>query len=344
MTTNSSEIKKARLPRLQPMVMSLENGKPPPEMKSKTIPGIRLTPRDLEIIETIYLYRVLTTPQIEALLFPGPEKKERGGEEKAGKGSGKINSRCQYRLQLLFHHGYLLRDEIPSKLSEGRKPFLYTVAPKGLELLAECEGYEVEELMGRTISLDASYLFLEHLLKTNTVRLSIQRAARKHNWTIRTWLDDKALKSPGMKDTVTLIGPQGGKRQAAVVPDGYFVLENPDRVYHHFLEIDMGTVTGAASVWGRRDFAHKVQAYLEYHQSGKYEARYKTTGLRILTVTTSEKRANYLCRICEGAGGKGRFWFTTFDKVTPEAVLTEPIWSVAGAKEKRALTTRAVQL
>src|SRR5688500_3120613 len=33
-------------------------------------PPLRLTQRDLEIIKAVYLYRALTTPQIEALLFP----------------------------------------------------------------------------------------------------------------------------------------------------------------------------------------------------------------------------------------------------------------------------------
>jgi hypothetical protein len=56
------------------------------------------------------------------------------------------------------------------------------------------------------------------------------------------------------------------------------------------LEIDLRTVTGVASVWGKRDWARKVSAYLEYYRSGNYQERYKTQSLRILTVMTGEKR------------------------------------------------------
>src|SRR4051812_20246054 len=93
-----------------------------------------------------------------------------------------------------------------------------------------------------------------------------------------------------MTDNVTLHRPQSGAPRAAVVPDGYFVLDSGAHLYHHFLEVDLGTVTGISSVYGKRDFGRKIRAYLAYYQSGQYEERYSTNKGRVLIVTSGERR------------------------------------------------------
>ena len=152
-------------------------------------------------------------------------------------------------------------------------------------------------------------------------------SARQHGWELTKWLDDKTLKDPRQKDTVTLIGPKGGRESVAVVPDGYFVLEAGEFVYHHFLEVDRGTETGQAS-GGRHDWARKIHAYLEYYQSGSYKARYETKSLRILTVTTGERRLTNLKAITHEADRLAQFWFTTQELATTRDVLSEPIWQI----------------
>jgi len=57
----------------------------------------------------------------------------------------------------------------------------------------------------------------------------------------------------------------------------------------------------------------------------------------VLTVTTGEKRLDNLRRLTEEAEGKVKFWFTTFDQLTPETVLTAPIWQVASLPEPKKL-------
>ena len=52
--------------------------------------------------------------------------------------------------------------------------------------------------------------------------------------------------------------------------------------------------------------------------------------LRVLTVTTSEKRLSNLKLVTESAGGRELFWSSTFDQATAESVSTDPIWQVAG--------------
>ena len=41
--------------------------------------------------------------------------------------------------------------------------------------------------------------------------------------------------------------------------------------------------------------------------------------------------------VTEKVGGKSRFWFTTFDRLHPAAVYTQPIWSVASKHEPHTL-------
>ncbi len=285
----------------------------------RRLPGLRLTARDAAILLAVYQYRALSTPQVERLFCSNGDS----GEEAA-----KANTRCQYRLQLLYQHCYLTREEQPQKLSEGRKPFVYWLAKKGAEVVEELLGGE--ELDWNPREHQASNLFLEHLLATNDVRIAVTTAARKHNFSVPKWLDDRSLKRQQMTDVVTLRGPQGRIQRAAVVPDGYFILDTVQHRYHHFLEIDLRTVTGAASTWGKRDWARKVSAYLEYYRSGKYQERYKTQSLRILTVTTGEKRLANLKAATEESGGRARFWFTTFEQVRKSDMLTGVIWQKAG--------------
>jgi len=302
--------KKPRLPRLR-------------RATPEALPAFRLTKRDDAIIQAIYDYRAMTTPQIEALLFP-----PNGGQEHFTK-----TTRCQYRLKLLYHHGYLARHEQPQKIGEGKKPLIYTLDELGAKFIAERQEVALTKLDWSPNDTIVSSAFLEHWLSTNDLRLAITLAAKNHDWQIITWRDEKSLKSPQMKDYVALVGPQGGEDRAAVVPDGYFRLDTRDDVYNFFLEIDRGTVTGEASVWDRRDWGRKVRAYREYHRSGKYEVRYHTADLRILTITIGERRLANLKSITESAGGGGRFWFTTFAKITAQSVLIEPIWQVAGRNE-----------
>lgn len=281
------------------------------------LPGFRLTRRDLELLQIVSDFRLLTSRHIQVLMLD------------SGRG-GRLNSRLQYRLQMLYHYGYLFRDEQPQKLTEGRKPLVYGLEAKGAQLLADRSDRTQETLQWDERLNNVSSPFLEHLLSTNDVRVAIALAARRHGFTILEWLDDKTLKSRQMKDYVTITGPDGGSHKAAVVPDGYFHLQTPTDHFNYLLEVDRCTVTGEATKWGRRDWARKVRAYLAYYSQGKYQKRYQTADMRVLTVTTGEKRLSNLKAVTEHAGGRGRFWFTTFDAVQAGDVFKDSIWQVAG--------------
>lgn len=231
----------------------------------------------------------------------------------------------------MYHNGYLARDERPTKLSEGRQALVYFLDRGGAQVLSAYSKIEVEELDWRPREnvAGASHLFLDHLLHTSDVRIALTQAAAA-GWEVVRWIDDRSLRRREMKEYVTIPGETG---RVAIVPDGIFSLVRGQALFHHFLEVDLRTVVGLSGKSGRRDWARKVKAYLAYYQSGQYERRYGAKKFRVLTVTTGATRLENLRRITEEAGGKAIFWFTTFEQLAVDPLLTTPIWSVAGLNE-----------
>lgn len=290
--------------------------------------SFRITGRDRAILHAVGQCRILTSKQIEALFFA------------TGIGGGTNTSYCQYRLQQLYHRGFLTRDEQPQKLSEGRKPLLYSLDRVGARLLAETGEPVREGRTSRSRAATFSPLFLDHLLATNDVLIAFTLAARRAGMSIGDWADELNLRKRHATDRVIITGPGDRTKETALVPDGYFTLKVGEKTQHFFLEIDRGTMTGERSVWGKKDWARKIAGYLAYYHTGLFRRRYHTKSLRVLTVTSSTTRLENLLAITEKTGGKARFWFTTFDHLSPGTALTEPIWRVASRPDLHPLTTR----
>lgn len=313
MTTKSSA-RKPRLPQRK-------------RAKKEELPIFRMTPRDGMVIRAVYECQALTTKQISDLLFvpasvlipPQP------------------NSRTRHRIKGLYHHGFLFRREQPHTLAEGRKSFLYQVDKMGLEWLAHQEDSGMTAL-DWSANEPLSSLFLEHLIASNDVRVAIMRSVDRHGFTVEKWLNERTLKQAQNKDVVVLTSAAGKRQNAAVVPDGYFHLNTGTHHYHQVLEIDLATVTGSSKTWTTRTWGRKVLVFLEWYRTGQYHARFHTKSMRVLCVTTGQKRLEHLLAVTQAAGGKSRFWFTTLEKIRTADVLVDPIWKVAGSEHLRSLT------
>jgi hypothetical protein len=199
--------------------------------------------------------------------------------------------------------------------------------------------------------------FLEHRIKTNDVRISVNLATARHEFEIKMWLDDHELRRIHSKPAEKVVltrpkdpqDPEGEliEQRVSVIADSFFWLDT-GKNWSQFLEIDLRTVTGQYSDPGLKDWARKIRAFSEYYKSGKYQLRYPEAGssMRVLTVTTGDTRLSNLKRITERVVGEdqesglNRYWFTTFDKIAPsyedffsETVLTGKIWNIAGRDE-----------
>jgi hypothetical protein len=262
-------------------------------------PAMQLTPRDRQVVQTVYEYRFLRREQIETLLFPSRNTANR-------------------RLKHLFQHGFLKRLLPPVRLGEGRPQPIYALDERGADLIAAQGDVSREEIRWRKKDNRTSYLFLDHTLNNNTFRIAVTLAAKKQGYRILRWLDERDIKTLGERV------PAPGKqvRYLPVTPDAFFEIDLGDRQAGFFLEMDMGTMAN-------RRFKDKVRAYILYKTGGHYEKRFGTGSLRVLTVTTSHRRLRNLKRTTEGAGGRSLFWFTTLQMLSPEQIL-RPVWQISG--------------
>jgi hypothetical protein len=265
-------------------------------------PPMALTERDCELIRMVNDCRLLRTDQIAALFF----------------GS---RSTAQYRLARLFQHEFLERHFL-SVVSgaPGKSPALYTIGKRGAQTLVERYGYERGDLrLPKRGTL--GWHLVEHLLAVNDVRVAITCAARQDGLTLETWLDETTFRA--QPEYVTVTDQRGKTHQKPVFPDGYCCLQTPHGTARFFLEVDRGTEPLAK-------FSPQIAIYEAYVASGQYHARFQAKSLRILVVTTTARRLHNLLRVTQQVGGKRKYWFTTFDRITAQSVLTAPIWQHLG--------------
>src|SRR5258708_3953895 len=261
---------------------------------------MRLTERDAETILAVYNYRVLTLDQIHKLIFRDIQD----------------TRWVQRSLARLYHHKLLARVFLP--VITGSSPTMYVLDRKGVELLHTHFG--LEDLKWYPSSKTLKTMFLEHTIAINDFRISVTKACALHGYKLRAWVTESEVKAH--IDRVTVRSKRGTSRKIPIVPDSYFILDTPKGRAHFFLELDRSTMPS-------KSFRSKVAGFIEYYKSGAYERQYKTKSLSVLTVTTSQRRLNNLKRVTEDEGGKDWFLFGVLDELTPEVVLTSPIWKPA---------------
>lgn len=298
----------------------------PSGAKGKDTMTIQLTLRDLQILEAVHTARYLETSQIEAL-FWRETATGKFGPQKA----------CARRLRLLHAAGYVRRIERPVLRGKGTQTYVYALTKKSAHLLVTELGLDPSDMDWQPKSQEENYPFLAHLLATTDFRIALQKACPRVGLALEMWLDEKVLRTAGI-DYVMLPGPNGELLKTAVIPDAVFMLARGDKRAIFFVEIDMGTVSVEPSLWQRKGWAKKVQAYGVYMNSAAYASRYEDRRARVLTITTSEKRLKNLKALAEKADGASLLWFSTFAQaLDPSQLLTAPIWYPAGSDAPRPL-------
>lgn len=232
--------------------------------KSPKKVGIRLTTRDLQILEALLTAMYLTTHQIR-LLFFSQEGQSKQGAVKA----------CERRMRMLYQAGLVRRIEQPVKRGEGSKPYIYAISKKGAEFLIAELGMDPSEVDWRPKSFETNYPFLNHLLATTDLQIALRSACKRLGIEIAMWSDERELRAAGMTDYVILSGPNGQQLKTAVIPDAVFILERDGRRALFFVEIDMRTVTIEPKLWERKGWSKKVQAYAAYTHTDAYATRYE---------------------------------------------------------------------
>jgi hypothetical protein len=279
--------------------------------QSRRIPNIRLTDRDIQILETIHVFDgLMSLCQIDRLYF-----------------SGQGRSQPRHRLRLLTKHGYL-QQPIQSRLHQvpwGQT--IYWLGRKGAEIIAALHSQNLKHFRWRN---SPRYSQIAHDLAVNNFRICVLEATEAEpTLSLREWQPEgEFLAQP---DSVEYTLPNGKRRKRQVRPDGYFVIEQQSHQspFAFLLEIDRGTEDNPR--FGRE----KILPSIAYLKSQAYQDRFGLRFGRFLIVTTGERRLQNMKAQAERLGGKGLFYFTTFDRINPTTIFQRPIWWLAGETKPR---------
>lgn len=269
---------------------------------------LALDPKDREILELVYEYRLLTSTQLGLLL------------------EGKKTSSLKQKLQTLFHHGYL--DRPPSQVvwritKQLNWDMTYAITPKGLQSLGIITKSRIDSKNQKLTPH-----FMAHIRAINDIRVALILATRLHP-TLRL---DFWIAEGKWQEKITLDG-----QPKAIRPDGFFMLRDTSRLPEHqcfvyFLEYDTGSEDH-----GR--LREKYRAYIALPEQKQIQnplfPNEHIRGFRVLFVAHSEDRLNNMLRhIAElpmRNSQRQLFYFTTANQIQPAQPQTilNPIWKSA---------------
>ena len=290
--------------------------------RAEEYPSKRFTQRDGRIINWVYEMRFLSREQIQRLEFRPNQGRY-----------------CRERLRWLYDEGYLARRRLDLRTGFGANMPIYCLEEQGAEWIALDQKMDRSEIDWRPRDNRVGLEFMDHTLAINEFWIDVVLTTRGSGCELLHWIDERTLKSEGARDYVN---DPSGRGRIAIVPDGYFCIRDPQRPEGNdracfALELDRGTVK-------RRNWRRKIRAYLEYTSTGKYEQRYGTRSLRVLTVVQTARRATdekdeerkvrrrvaHIKRWTEEEGGKNLFWFAAGTDIVPDMVLSGEVWQIAG--------------
>jgi len=128
----------------------------------------------------------------------------------------------------------------------------------------------------------------------------------------------------------------GETKKVRVEPDRFFMVGRVGTEFIGRLPMEMDFTTHSNPTFQDR----KVLRGLAFLRSDAYLNRFGKNAGRWIVVTKSERRMRELLKSTEKAAGSRDakvFYYTTLEQITPETVLTGPIWTQAGTRNKRAL-------
>lgn len=277
-------------------------------MKTMPATSVRLTDRDICIMETIHAFDgVLSQRQIDRLFF-------------GGYGA----STARHRLRLLCQHGYLKRPTSEQAHRVPRGETVYWLGRRGAQQVAGLVG---EKLSTFKWCKQPRWSLIRHEVKAADVRIAILESCTANpRLTLTTWLPESSFRRD--PDTIQYQSGRRWKCKRRIIPDGFFVINH---TYAYLLEVDMGSEHHPR--FGRE----KVLPGLAYLKSDAYRKRFGLRYGRWLVVTTGTSRMHTMRRQATRLESKKEFYFTTFDQLAAGHVFAAPIWWAAQSERPTAL-------
>ena len=275
----------------------------------KTKQGFRLTQGDIEILEFIYLFRLVTIEHLILLT----ERSRRT---------------LNRRLVKLAEQRYVYR-----RRSFPFEKFIYTINRAAAPILVS-RGVASKEVLDLRVRLhELSDLFLKHALMLTDIHVSLELAGRISPIKLTAWREGKEL-----YDRV-MVRENGERKTIAVRPDALFTLQDIRRPEgqnqaYFFLEADRSTTT-------HKRFQRKIRGYSTYFQQGLHTKNYGMRSVRVLTITLTKARALGLCEAANDVLGTrdAKFYYFApmeyFSLFEPEQVLDEIFFTPRDFREGR---------
>lgn len=268
--------------------------------------GLRLTPRDDEILAALALHRLLTVAHLERACFPP-----------AGEVRKAFCSHAYERVRLLWRWGFLHRCELPRMPGRaGRPPSLWALAPAGARRVAALGRSDLPTARGVRPER-ISPLFLAHDLQVAWCWASLRALLHARRIAGLRWTPESRLRARRTR----VLDPATGRR-LPVLPDAYLEIAYPDgRVQAAMLEVDMDTVPDD-------DFRAKLVALEIYRASGGFARDHGRASFETLVLAPTEERLDQLWALGRTSLPAAAWrWFSlaTFAVLAP-GCLDDPGW------------------
>lgn len=279
------------------------------------IRALRITDRDLAILQSLGAARYLTIEALEWVHFP--DRRRHWEAAHHTQQHPYLASRSLYdRMKRMHEAKLVLRIQRPVALASRRyhrEPDLFALAPDGAAWLADATGMVAPAMRADRVRA-RSFNTLAHAAAIGTFYAAIRTKIESMRLQFVDWQSDYAL-SQGNYDRLTVRVTQANgaikPQRMPVLPDGAFWVVNQDTRYLFFVEIDRGR---HVSTW-----REKIMAYEAYVRSTELKARYGVESFTLLTATTTETQRQQLMQATAQINAKpgGRYLFTRISDLHP---------------------------
>lgn len=282
-----------------------------------------LSPRDLEILEQLHHYRLLTTRQIGRIFGTDAVVKNLRG---------------------LYHNGYV--DKPPAQRFFRNSSTMYALADRGAREL-EALGYPRPLRDHSEQNQVLRPWTLPHYLLIAESIIALERACRQRNDMHVVHADALFTETPkasfGRIEPVRLETEieeeQRRKRPASLIPDGLVVLVHaarPEEPKLLFIEADCATQPVTRSDRTLASIERKLTTYRAYGRTKGNQVQFGINNFRTLFVTTGGvDRTRSFVEADQKVGdgqGSSRFLFATEDDLQADDVLTASLMNGKGER------------
>lgn len=280
--------------------------------------------RDIPVLKSVARYDTLTRDQISRLHFPGDD-------------DGRITRK---RLNVLHKLGLVNRTRmltVSPDVDGGVGAPVYYPSAKGSEFLANVTGENTYRLCNTTTP---NHLYLYHFVAVAETHMMIDRAcAILGDVFIADWAGERSLTDPKESEAEKRYRLYARFDKIACVPDAGFLLQKGDFAKVFYLEQDRDTTKSAERV-----AAQKCQGYAKLAEHQVHLKKHFPTAtwknFNVLMVAPTPTRRDNLWKAVRAKPGGGMWKFASLTDLTPETVLTEPVWYQGDGSEPSALLRR----